>query len=186
MNKPRLSPVDWIFAGFNALAEVGPSALKAEVLARHLGTSKGSFYWHFADVATYHAAMMELWEQRAVSDIITDLEAVTDPRDRLRALAQATTYTPEGLVQGNQVEAAIRAWARSSETVCQAVKRVDAQRMAYLKELFASANIPTEPYTRITYATYIGLEELPSPNASAPIEMEGLIDLILSQFPAPT
>ncbi|MEH6751885.1 MAG: TetR family transcriptional regulator, partial [Paracoccaceae bacterium] len=36
-------------AGLAALAEAGPVALKAEPMARRLGTTKGSFYWHFAD-----------------------------------------------------------------------------------------------------------------------------------------
>jgi len=183
MKKPRLTPADWIFAGFNALAKDGPSALKAEALARRLSTTKGSFYWHFSDVPSYHAAMMELWEQRAVKDIVADLEPVSDPRDRLRALAQATTYTPKGLEQGNQAEAAIRAWAQSSQVVREAVATVDASRMKYLLDLCTQAGIPAVPFARIIYAAYVGLEELPRPNDQAQTEMITLIDLILEQFP---
>ncbi|MFN3661424.1 TetR family transcriptional regulator [Yoonia sp.] len=44
---------DWLMAGFRALASHGPSALRAAALARDLGTTKGSFYWHFKDLPDY-------------------------------------------------------------------------------------------------------------------------------------
>ena len=37
----------------------GFTALKAEPLAKAMGVSRGSFYWHFADIAAFHAAILE-------------------------------------------------------------------------------------------------------------------------------
>ena len=46
----RLSADDWIQAGFALLAEGGPNALRLDRLCERLEVTKGSFYWHFADM----------------------------------------------------------------------------------------------------------------------------------------
>ena len=84
----RLSKDDWIKAGFKALTEAGPKALKAEPLARRLGTTKGSFYWHFDDVPAFQTAMMETWETRAYAEIVTLVEQQGTAVRKLRELAQ--------------------------------------------------------------------------------------------------
>ena len=51
----RLSVEDWIQAGYAILAEEGIKALKIDRLCQCLGVTKGSFYWHFTDMAGYRA-----------------------------------------------------------------------------------------------------------------------------------
>ena len=46
----QLSADDWISQGLKALAKSGFTALKADPLAKAMGVSRGSFYWHFADL----------------------------------------------------------------------------------------------------------------------------------------
>ena len=55
----RLSVDDWIEAGFAILAEEGMKALKIDRLSHRLGVTKGSFYWHFTDIAGYRAALVQ-------------------------------------------------------------------------------------------------------------------------------
>ena len=57
----RLSTDDWIQAGFALLAEGGPNALRLDRLCERLEVTKGSFYWHFADMRAYRAALVEAW-----------------------------------------------------------------------------------------------------------------------------
>ena len=185
MSKPRLSQSDWIFAGFNALAELGPAALKAEILARRIGSSKGSFYWHFSDVASFHAAMMELWEQRAVTDIIVALAPLSDPRERLRALVRTAIETPAELDPSQPAESAIRAWARASPLVRETVDRVDTRRMEYLETLLSDAGVPPKPNARLLYATLIGLDDLRGGQDQQPKALVHLTELILTQYPDP-
>mgnify|MGYP001820637128 CR=1 FL=1 len=73
MRKPRLTKEAWINAGLSALKEHGPDALKAEALARRLGTTKGSFYWHFKDIPAYHDALLDVWLASAVDDFSATL-----------------------------------------------------------------------------------------------------------------
>ncbi len=57
----RLSVDDWIQAGFALLADGGPNALRVDRLCERLGVTKGSFYWHFADLPAYRSALIAAW-----------------------------------------------------------------------------------------------------------------------------
>ncbi len=93
-----LPRVDWVEAGLAALRGAGFDVIAVEPLAKSLGATKGSFYWHFADRAELVAAVLELWEQRETTDVIARFSAIVDPRERLQALgsgayAHAATRT---------------------------------------------------------------------------------------------
>ena len=70
----QLSAKDWLDQGLKALAARGFTALKAEPLAKAMGVSRGSFYWHFADLDAYHQAVIERWQVRATEWIMADIE----------------------------------------------------------------------------------------------------------------
>src|SRR5690606_8602013 len=86
--RSRLSAGDWAEAALDLIAEQGVSALAVEPLARRLGVTKGSFYWHFPSRDALLQAALERWEAYEEQDVFGKLEAVPDPRDRLRALFQ--------------------------------------------------------------------------------------------------
>src|SRR3954447_1209617 len=70
----QLSARDWLDQGLKALASRGFTALKAEPLAKALGVSRGSFYWHFADVSAFHAELLKHWREIAAEQVITGVE----------------------------------------------------------------------------------------------------------------
>ena len=70
MKRERLSRQSWIDAGLKALVAQGPTALAAEPLARALGATKGSFYWHFKDVPSLHEAVTQDWQTRAFARVV--------------------------------------------------------------------------------------------------------------------
>jgi AcrR family transcriptional regulator len=47
----RLTVDDWVQAGFAIQAEEGTKAPKIDRLCGRLDVTKGSFYWHFTDIA---------------------------------------------------------------------------------------------------------------------------------------
>src|SRR3954471_17377056 len=71
----QLSAQDWLDQGLRTLARSGFTALKAEPLAQAMGVSRGSFYWHFADIRAYHAAVLKHWREVAAEQIIARVEA---------------------------------------------------------------------------------------------------------------
>jgi len=59
----RLSADDWARAALELIAEQGVAAVAVEPLARRLGVTKGSFYWHFRSRDALLQAAIERWEQ---------------------------------------------------------------------------------------------------------------------------
>jgi AcrR family transcriptional regulator len=77
---------DWVDAAYRRFNEGGLAAVRVEAVARDLGATKGSFYWHFADRAALVNAVMERWE-RSETDFVIDLvERAGTPEERLAAL----------------------------------------------------------------------------------------------------
>jgi AcrR family transcriptional regulator len=72
-----LTRADWAEAALRALVRDGLKGVAVEPLARELGTTKGSFYWHFADRAALIEATLEHWEHRATTEM---LEATPTPQ----------------------------------------------------------------------------------------------------------
>ncbi len=159
-SRPRLTAEDWLMAGFRALARSGPSALKAEALARDLGTTKGSFYWHFADLPDYLARLIALWENRAFDGVIAQLDPDATPRARLEHLCLLAAGYRDPTYGGAALEPALRAWALASTEVAQAVTRMDARRGAYVAKLCREAGINDTAAPDALYALAVGLETL--------------------------
>jgi AcrR family transcriptional regulator len=147
----RLSPADWVAAGLRALKNSGFKALNAGGLARKLNVSRGSFYWHFADVGAFHDAVLARWRALALETIIENLEK--QGGDRLKALMLRALEEPEAL------EVAIRAWAVAEPRARDAVASVDNARQRYIAELLIAAGVST-PWAatraRLIYYTYLG------------------------------
>lgn len=177
MTAKRLTKSDWLATGMAAMVEAGPDILKAEPLARKLGTTKGSFYWHFADVPAFHAALLAAWEARAIGDAVATVASEDTSVAKLRHLAQMIAETrPE-----QAADPSIRAWARGNKQAAQVVARVDAKRLAYMQELLSDLEIDNPEMARIIYGASIGMETLgqpaPGDNGRA---VGSLVDLILA------
>src|SRR5690606_33252117 len=82
----RLSAEDWAQAALELIAEQGVAAVAVEPLARRLGVTKGSFYWHFPSREALLVAALERWEQVEQEEVFGQLEAIPDPGQRLRSL----------------------------------------------------------------------------------------------------
>src|SRR5687768_16979730 len=83
-----LSRDDWTEAALDALAGTGLAAVAVDPLARRLGATKGSFYWHFANRDELIDATLERWERRDTTEVIAAIGALADPRERLVALGR--------------------------------------------------------------------------------------------------
>ncbi|WP_433758551.1 TetR/AcrR family transcriptional regulator [Nocardia sp. CA-135398] len=128
--KARLSADDWAQAALNALAEGGLAAVAVEPIAKRLGTTKGSFYWHFKDRAALIDAALARWEQRSTDDVIAEIAVETDPAERLhRLFAQVIDYAATG-----RIELALLASA-DQPSVAATLRRVADRRIQYVAEL---------------------------------------------------
>jgi AcrR family transcriptional regulator len=149
----RLTAQDWIDFALKTLAHEGFDALKADVLARKLGVSRGSFYWHFADLGSFHARVIEHWKQMATEAIIADIERYESREERVDALLR------HAFGHGAALEIRMRTWADNDAEAARAVDDIDRRRREYIEQLLVGAGIaPPLAATRaqLLYWTYLG------------------------------
>jgi AcrR family transcriptional regulator len=178
MNK-RLTAQHWIDFALATLAREGFDALKADVLARKLGVSRGSFYWHFADIGAFEKAVLARWREVAAEAVIAELDRDVTPVRRLRHLLERAFTANAAL------ERAVRAWAITNESARAVVEAVDRRRLAYLQGLFAAAGFAEEAATaraQIAYWAYLGFAQ--SGRRMAPAQLRALLDELAALFAA--
>ena len=178
--KTSLAPRDWVIAGLTALADGGVDAVRVERLAKVLGTTKGSFYWHFADRPALLEAMLVLWEQEGTTDLIANVSDLADPAERLRRItAEALIVVMRGLNVA-RAETAMRGWAAQDPAVGRRFARIESERLRFLVGELAGLGYDAATATRLAKGLYLALIGLYSVRPYAPdlADDEALTDLV--------
>lgn len=174
----RLDRQRWLDAGLEAIAAHGTVGLRIMVIAEQLGVTKGSFYWHFRDLAGYEAALLEEWEASRTQRLIERVESAGgDARARLRLLLMAVLGAEEKLAL------AVRSWASTDAVVATAVARVDRKRLAYLGGLLRElgwSKADASTLAQWGYAAWLGHLSMRAPRLTA-----RQVTLVLSRFVPP-
>jgi AcrR family transcriptional regulator len=173
----QLTADDWIKQGLKALARDGFTALKADPLAKTMGVSRGSFYWHFADLGAFHAALLKRWREIAAEQIIADVEADSD--EPLKALLRRTFGARLDL------ERAVRNWAAFDAAAQSAVRAIDRRRLDYIETLLSKRGLVpaiAQARAQVLYWTFLGFALSGTPVPAA--RLQGLLDEILRMVSA--
>lgn len=162
MRTPRRAerPFDrdqWIMAARAKLIAGGVGQVRIEALAREMGITPGSFYWHFKDKADLLAALREDWERSNSAPLFAAVAAAPrEPAAMLDALMEAwiseAGYDPA-------YDAAMRDWARISPEVEAAVHREDDRRIALIARIYDVAGFTGDDAmvrARIAYYHQVG------------------------------
>lgn len=160
MGNEKLSREAWVAAGFRALAEHGPASLQISVLAKAVGATKGSFYWHFKDLSAYKSAMIELWKTKVSTEIMDEVRKQTTPHARLETLLENAGRAAPDAFGGRKIEPAMRAWALSDPQVAAALADLDSERRAFIGQVLSDLGIKEPALADLTYGAYIGLDDL--------------------------
>jgi AcrR family transcriptional regulator len=157
--RQRLSREAWATAALQALTAHGVSAVAVEPLAAALGTTKGSFYWHFSDREELVRAALELWEDQQTGAVIDRLGHLEDPRQRLRVLLDLVVTHSDG--SPDPVAQLFR--DISHPEVAGAVRRVTARRIDYVAGELEETGMPRAEARRraaVAVAAYVGWWQL--------------------------
>lgn len=149
----RTTKDQWLEAGFDLVREGGEDELTIERLCAALERTKGAFYHHFADIDSFHRALLEAWAHRNTQGPIDAAESASVEQRRL-ALQRAVS----GLDQ--RLELAFRAWADRAPAAKAACQAVDARRVAYLQGLWEQQGKPRAhagQLAELEYAAFLGL-----------------------------
>lgn len=155
---PRVTREQWVEAATTAFRAEGLGAVRVEAVARALGVTKGSFYWHFDDRRALVDAVVERWEAEQTEDVIARTTAEGDPRDRLAALfcEVAARSARRGGERRLYLEAA-------GEGVQDAVRRVTARRVEHVTGLLVDLGLPADVARAravVSLAAAVGADQL--------------------------
>ncbi len=156
--RKRLTAQDWADAALEAIGERGLAAVAVEPLAARLGTTKGSFYWHFANRDALIEAALGRWEEICTDEIITAVETESDPERRLRNLFWRVVV---GAAEDPR-EVSLLATAGHPQ-VARALERVTERRIGYVARLFEELGFEGEDALHralLAYTSYLGHTQL--------------------------
>ena len=154
------------------LAEDGLAAVAVEPLARRLGVTKGSFYWHFADREALLRSALTHWEQSHTERVIDAVKDLRDPRERLARLIGRVLSD----ARSDRIHLALA--TAKDPLVRETLARVTHRRLGYLESCYVELGQPRREAKRsalLAYTAYVGLvhlrveapEELPAGDALA-------------------
>jgi AcrR family transcriptional regulator len=174
MMPDQLTAKDWLDQGLKTLAARGFTALKAEPLAKAMGVSRGSFYWHFTDIGAFHAAILKYWREVAAEQIIANLEAASDHDDPVSLLLRQAFGGKRSL------ENAVRTWATVDPLARKAVQAIDRRRLSYVERLLTDSGLAPDvarARAQILYWAFLGfaLSDKPLPQARQAAVLDELL-----------
>lgn len=147
----QLTKSEWVKHGLKTLAKHGPNGLKVGAMAQALGVSRGSFYWHFEEIADFKAQVLSSWAESTTDDVREAVETDASEPDRLHHLMKRV------LGDSRRLDRAIRAWASSEPGVAAIVASVDTRRTEIIMEMILAAGVSRPVAERRAAFLYWGL-----------------------------
>jgi AcrR family transcriptional regulator len=134
------------------------AAVAVEPLARRLGVTKGSFYWHFGTRDELLEATLRRWEQADAEALIAQVDRIADPRERLVELFRRTSREMRSHVIYSALLKAL-----DHPAVRPVMQRVSQRRIQYLALAYRALGLSRRDATdraRLAYGAYVGFLQL--------------------------
>ena len=158
IERPRLTAADWELGALELIADSGLAAVAVEPLAKRLGVTKGSFYWHFSTREALIEATLKRWSEDDAGDVVTRVQSIEDPRERLRTLFRVTSRT----VRLHKIYSALIK-AVDHPSVGPRVEKISEARLKFLTQLFTDAGLAPAialHRARLAFAAYVGFLQM--------------------------
>lgn len=169
-DRETLTAADWEQEALELVSEKGVQALAIEPLARRMGVTKGSFYWHFSGREALLDQALLRWEEHDSRNLNRSLGDISDPRERLVSFFRRVGR--EKLTHEVYSELCAAAGHPQVEPV---LERVAERRMQHLSAAFQELGMPedTSRYrARLTYSVYLGFLQLQRQHQAPPLSSE--------------
>jgi AcrR family transcriptional regulator len=156
--RSTLSAGDWEQQALVLIAEKGIRAVSVELLARRMGVTKGSFYWHFPNRDALLEQSLLRWEKHDEANLQASLGAIVDPRERLSSFFRRTGR--EKLTHNVYSSLCTAADHPQVEPL---LERVATRRMKHIESAYGEIGFePCEAShrARLTYSAYLGFLQL--------------------------
>ena len=167
-----LTRQDWEQAALELMAEKGVGGLAVEPLARRLGITKGSFYWHFPGRDELLTAALLRWERQDEENLGKSFQAKEKPLDRLENFIWRTTQQ----TLTHQIHLALCA-DQQNALVSEVLGRVTNRRIAFLAKALQELGLDVAAANKratLLYSAYVGYLHLQSHRLMPPTGDEQL------------
>jgi AcrR family transcriptional regulator len=134
-DKEQLSRDAWLDAAGGAIAEGGFDEVRVLTLAKQLGVTRGSFYWHFSDHAELIVSFLDRWRDRRLAELEYLRASGDDNETELRRILQLALNEPAWNTRQMRVELAVRDFARRDAYAAKIVAEVDRGRIEHCTSL---------------------------------------------------
>lgn len=152
--KVMLTAQDWAEAALDAIGHRGVEGVAVEPLARELGVTKGSFYWHFPNREALLVAALKRWEARETDDVLERVQQETDPRARIKRLITEVNTSK----RASRVYMALSS-ANKPAFVRDYVERVSKRRLDFITDSYAAIGLSADNARRwalMTFSVFLG------------------------------
>ncbi len=143
-------------------------------LAKTLGVSRGSFYWHFADHAELVSALIDRWYQRRIATSQDELSGdLRDPTVRILSILDGAIAHSVEDREHDRFEQTLRSVASKDSTVAALLERVDRSRLQLLHSHYFQLVHDDETARELAALFYLAVvgshEALNRPSASVKV-----------------
>ncbi len=186
--RQNLTAEHWAAVALDVIATHGIEAVAVEPLARKLGVTKGSFYWHYPNREALVTRALEVWERQETVDMIGRAEQEPSPRERIHTFFRSAANTD---ARSERILLALSASKHAGARAC--VQRVTEAWRAYIESCYRGLGMePAQArnWATFAYSTFMGTVRMRRDNPDAlpagPQFNDYLRFLIRSLIPAQT
>jgi len=152
--KASLTPADWERAALELIGDRGVESRRVEPLARQMGVTKGSFYWHFSSRDALLSQSLARWEQQDRQQLQQSLSSAEAPVERLKGFVWRTS-------RQTLTHAIYAALCSSPDhpSIRPVLQRVTRRRIRHLATALAELGLSDEEArhrANLMYSTYVG------------------------------
>jgi AcrR family transcriptional regulator len=134
-SKKRLSRADWIRPALAALEEKGVDGVKIVTIAKQIGATSGSFYWHFQGLQDLLMSLLDFWERELTDTIIAAGKEFGGPPEQRILNLMLQVIEHDAAVHDH----AISVWARRDPQVRAVYERTIGKRFDFASWMFKKA-----------------------------------------------
>ncbi len=152
--KKSLNPEDWELATLDVIAHQGVGAVAVEPLAKALGVTKGSFYWHFSNRQDLIESALQRWR----ADDQALIEERIFSQDSAEARLKAWFMLSAEPSQSHLVYATLLA-DRQHGFVAKVLKEVTLERLGHLQQAYQETGLSeadAKQQSLLAYSVYVG------------------------------
>jgi AcrR family transcriptional regulator len=152
----RLCREDWFSGVLENIARTGHLEIRIYRLARCLGVTEGSFYWHFKNRDDFLSGLVNYWAQNYTEVVVEAVNRVHgDATTRLLALVNEVIGKNR-----TKYDFIVQALAIQEPVVARTIRKVYRRRIEYVSSLFAEMGFRGRELELRTeaFVTYVSLE----------------------------